>query len=81
MSFQQQALSLIATLLGLTLLGMATYYLTPVLKPFLIAAVLAYLADPLVERLCSSKIKMPRSFVVSIVFLFGTFRVDSFRVK
>tara|TARA_B100000989_G_scaffold297827_1_gene284874 strand:- start:27076 stop:28152 length:1077 start_codon:yes stop_codon:yes gene_type:complete len=43
------------------------YALTPVLEPFLIAAFLAYLTDPLVNWL--QKYKIPRTLGVVIVFL------------
>ncbi len=42
------------------------YYLIPVLTPFVVAAVLAYLFDPIVNRL--QKIKIPRVIGVVIVF-------------
>lgn len=41
------------------------YLLAPVLTPFLIAAVLAYIGDPLVDRL---EIRMPRTLAVVLVF-------------
>ena len=47
--------------------GFLIYLLAPVLTPFLIAATLAYVGDPLVDRLETYKI--PRTLAVSIVFL------------
>ncbi|MDX1270022.1 MAG: AI-2E family transporter, partial [Oceanisphaera sp.] len=38
-------------LAGLGLGGLLLYLLAPVLTPFLVAAVLAYIGDPLVDRL------------------------------
>jgi predicted PurR-regulated permease PerM len=48
------------------LLGGIIYLLSPMLTPFVIGALLAYLGDPLVDRL--EKWKMSRTFAVSIVF-------------
>ena len=42
------------------------YLLAPVLTPFLVAALLAYLGDPLIDRLEAHKI--PRSWAVALVF-------------
>ena len=42
------------------------YFLAPILMPFVSAAILAYIADPLVDQL---EKKISRSFAVSIVFL------------
>ncbi|MEH6502857.1 MAG: AI-2E family transporter [Cycloclasticus sp.] len=42
------------------------YVLSPILMPFLIAALLAYLGGPLVTRL--EKIKWPRTLAVTVVF-------------
>jgi len=42
------------------------YLLTPVLTPFLFAALLAYLGDPLIDRFEARKI--PRSWAVTLVF-------------
>lgn len=52
-------------LVGLLLLGWLFYLLTPILTPFLIAALFAYLSDPLVDRF---KTKMPRILAVALVF-------------
>jgi predicted PurR-regulated permease PerM len=53
---------LIFTALAISLL----YLLAPVLTPFLCAALLAYLGDPLIDRLEARKI--PRSWAVALVF-------------
>jgi len=53
-------------LAGLIVIGALIYLLSPVLMPFLIAMLLAYMGDPLVDRLDK---KIPRSVSVLIVFL------------
>lgn len=45
--------------------GFLIYLLAPVLTPFLIAAVLSYIGDPLVDRL---EVRMPRTLAVVLVF-------------
>lgn len=50
------------------LLALLISALAPVITPFLIAAILAYLTDPLVNRL--QQLKIPRTLAVTIVFLF-----------
>ncbi len=52
-------------LIGLLVLGWLFYLLAPILTPFLIAALFAYLSDPLVDRL---ETKMPRILAVVLVF-------------
>ncbi len=47
--------------------GVLIYLLAPVLTPFIIAAILAYIGDPLVDRL--EAFKLPRTLAVTIVFL------------
>lgn len=47
--------------------GFLIYLLSPVLTPFLVAALLAYIGDPLVDRLEAKKIS--RTLSVTIVFL------------
>ncbi len=47
--------------------GILLYLLAPVLTPFLLAALLAYIGDPLVDRLEARK--MSRTLAVSVVFL------------
>ncbi len=54
-------------LLGIIILsGGLIYLLAPILMPFISAAILAYIADPLVDRL---EKHMPRTLAVSIVFI------------
>jgi predicted PurR-regulated permease PerM len=53
-------------LASLVLLGILIYLLAPVLTPFLAAALLAYLGDPIADRL---ERKMPRAVAVVVVFL------------
>lgn len=52
--------------LGLFSTAFVLYLLSPVLMPFFAAALLAYLGDPLADRL---EKKMPRSVAVTIVFI------------
>ena len=52
-------------LAGLAGIGVLIYLLAPVLTPFLTAALLAYLGDPLADRL---ERKMPRTAAVALVF-------------
>lgn len=52
---------------GLFASGWLVYLLGPVLTPFLISALLAYIADPLVDRL--EKFRIPRAWAVVLVFL------------
>jgi predicted PurR-regulated permease PerM len=47
--------------------GILLYLLAPVLTPFLLAALLAYIGDPLVDRLEAKK--MSRTIAVSVVFI------------
>ena len=53
-------------LTGLICLGGLIYLLSPVLMPFLIATLLAYMGDPMVDKLDT---KIPRGISVLIVFL------------
>ncbi|MDX9765844.1 MAG: AI-2E family transporter [Ectothiorhodospiraceae bacterium] len=53
--------------LALLALAVLTWLLAPVLVPFLAAALLAYLGDPLVRRLVGWR--MPRTLAVVLVFL------------
>jgi len=57
---------IIGWLIGVSGLGVLSYLLAPVLTPFLIAALLAYLANPVVLRL--SRLKMSRLPAVLLVF-------------
>ncbi|MCQ4271447.1 AI-2E family transporter [Pseudomonas kuykendallii] len=53
-------------LIGLLLAGWLIYLLTPILSPFLIGVLLAYLGDPLVDRL--ERWKLSRTLAVVAVF-------------
>ena len=53
-------------LAGLLVTGWLLYLLAPVLTPFLVAATLAYLGDPIADRL--EKLKLSRTLAVIIVF-------------
>ncbi len=66
-------------LFGLCLSAFLLYLLSPILMPFFTAALLAYLGDPVVDRL---ERKMPRSAAVTIVFtaLFAVLTVLGFLV-
>lgn len=63
MSDSQKWIALAVTALA----GVLLYLLAPILMPFLVAATLAYLGDPLVDRL--ERLKLSRSLAVSLVFL------------
>jgi len=52
---------------GILLAGWLLYLLAPVLTPFIIAALLSYLADPLADRL--EAMKLSRTMAVIIVFV------------
>lgn len=54
-------------LIAVALTGWLFYLLAPVLTPFIAAALLAYIGDPLADRL--QKLKMPRTLAVATVFL------------
>jgi len=54
-------------LLVLVVTGLLLYLLAPVLTPFMMAAIFAYIGDPLVDRL--ETVKVPRTLAVVIVFL------------
>ncbi|MGI9234510.1 MAG: AI-2E family transporter [Woeseiaceae bacterium] len=54
-------------LVAIALTGWLLYLLAPVLTPFVAAALLAYMADPLADRL--QKLKIPRTVAVVLVFL------------
>jgi len=53
-------------LAGIVLAGLLIYLLQPILMPFLVGALLAYLGDPLVDRL--ELLKLPRAVAVTVVF-------------
>lgn len=54
-------------LIAVALVGWLLYLLAPVLTPFVAAALLAYIGDPLADRL--QKYKLPRGLAVVVVFL------------
>lgn len=54
-------------LIAVLLVGGLLYLLAPVLTPFVAAALLAYIGDPLADRL--ERLKMPRTLAVIAVFL------------
>ncbi|MGB5491759.1 MAG: AI-2E family transporter [Woeseiaceae bacterium] len=54
-------------LIAIALMGWVLYLLAPVLTPFVAAALLAYMGDPLADRM--QKLKMPRTVAVVAVFL------------
>ena len=57
----------IAWLIAIALTGWLFYLLAPVLVPFVASALLAYLGDPLADRL--QKLKFPRTLAVVAVFI------------
>jgi predicted PurR-regulated permease PerM len=59
-------------LILLLVIGGVIYLLSPVLMPFVVAALFAYLLDPVVDRL---EPRIGRSFAVSLVFLVATILV------
>lgn len=54
-------------LIAIALVGWLFYLLAPVLTPFIAAALLAYVGDPLADRL--QRLKLPRTVAVIVVFL------------
>jgi len=54
-------------LIAISLAGWLIYLLAPVLTPFVAAALLAYIGDPLADRL--QRLKMPRTLAVVAVFI------------
>lgn len=61
---------LVLSLLGLFVLGYVITLLAPVITPFLVALFLAYLANPVVNKLTRiPKLRIPRSLAVGIVFM------------
>ena len=57
-------------LAAVSLLCVLLYLLTPVLTPFFAAALLAYLGDPLVDRLQQSKLSRTVSVIIVFISLF-----------
>lgn len=58
-------------LVGLVLTGWLLYLLAPVLSPFMFAALLAYLGDPLVDRLEARKLSRLMSAIIVFVLMFS----------
>jgi predicted PurR-regulated permease PerM len=54
-------------LIAIAITGWVFYLLAPVLTPFVAAALLAYMSDPLADRL--QRLKLPRTVAVVTVFL------------
>ena len=54
-------------IIAIVLVGWVFYLLAPVLTPFVAAGLLAYISDPLADRL--QKLKMPRTVAVVAVFV------------
>lgn len=54
-------------LIAIVIVGWLLYLLAPVLTPFVASALLAYVGDPLADRL--QKLKLPRTLAVVAVFL------------
>ena len=54
-------------LIAIALTGWVMYLLAPILTPFVAAALLAYVGDPLADRL--QRLKMPRTLAVVAVFV------------
>lgn len=63
MSFAQKGWFLFGIAISVALV----YVLRPILTPFIVSAILAYLGDPLVDRL--QRFKLSRSFAVLVVFV------------
>ncbi len=57
----------LAWLIAFAISGVLLYMLAPVLTPFIAAGLLAYIGDPLADRL--QRLRMPRTIAVVIVFL------------
>ncbi|SVC47829.1 uncharacterized protein METZ01_LOCUS300683, partial [marine metagenome] len=54
-------------LITIVLAGWLIWLLAPVLTPFVAAALLAYIGDPLADRL--ERFKLPRTIAVVVVFM------------
>ena len=54
-------------LIAMALVGWLVWLLAPVLTPFIVATLLAYIGDPFADRLES--FKLPRTIAVVVVFL------------
>lgn len=60
-------------LIAIALTGWLFYLLAPILTPFIAAALLAYIGDPLADRL--QKLKLPRTIAVAVVFILTFFAI------
>jgi predicted PurR-regulated permease PerM len=60
-------------LVGFAVAGVLIYLLAPILTPFMIGAVLAYIGDPLVDRL--ERMRLSRTLAVVLVFCLLTLAV------
>lgn len=56
---------------GIIVFLILLYYLSPMLTPFLIASLLAYLGNPLVNRMVTYKIPRPWAVTIVFIILFG----------
>ena len=54
-------------MIAIALVGWLLWLLAPVLTPFVASALLAYIGDPLADRL--QQLKLPRTIAVILVFL------------
>ncbi len=54
-------------LIAVALIGWLIYLLAPILTPFVAGALLAYIGDPIADRL--QRIKLPRTVAVVAVFV------------
>lgn len=62
-------------LLPIVAVGGLFYLLSPILAPFLFAAILAYICNPLVDRLAGLKVPRTLGTILAMAFLFGLFAV------
>ncbi|NOX67599.1 MAG: AI-2E family transporter [Gammaproteobacteria bacterium] len=60
-------------LIAIALTGWLFYLLAPILTPFIAAALLAYIGDPLADRL--QKLRLPRTMAVAVVFILTFFAI------
>ena len=60
-------------LLPVIVVGGLFYLLSPILAPFLFAAILAYICNPLVDRLAGLKVPRTLGTILAMLFLFGLF--------
>lgn len=60
-------------LIALALIGWVLYMLAPILTPFVAGALLAYIGDPMADRL--QKLRLPRTLAVVAVFILTFFSI------